>query len=52
MLHDHVVQVWWFAQLEDEDSILELIEDISQEYDDPAAAEIGFISLWNYIARG
>ena len=52
MLKDHVVQVWWYAQLDNEATLLEVISNLSSQYEDPEAAEIGFISLWSHIARG
>jgi hypothetical protein len=52
MLKDHVVQVWWYAQLDNEATLLEVISNLSSQYEDPLAAEIGFISLWSHIARG
>jgi spore germination protein GerM len=52
MLKDHVIQVWWYAQTEAEDYLLQVIENLSQQYPDPEAAEVGFIALWQHIARG
>jgi hypothetical protein len=51
MLHDHMIQLWWRVQLGSEEGILELIDDLSAEYDDPTAAEIGFIALWGHLAQ-
>jgi hypothetical protein len=52
MLHDHMIQLWWAVQLKNEDHILDVIEELSQEYDDPETAEVGFIALWRHIELG
>ena len=52
VLHDHVVQLWWTIQVLSEEQILELISELAEQYDDPIQAEIGLISLWNFIDKG
>jgi hypothetical protein len=49
VLHDHMVQLWWYAQLGNDDTMLELISNLSSRYADPEAAEIGMIALWSHI---
>jgi hypothetical protein len=49
LLRDHLVQLWWYVQIGNEEVIIEVIEELSLEYDDPVAAEIGFISIWNHL---
>lgn len=51
MLKDHMIQIWWYAQTEDEETLLRVIDTLSQQYDDPAAAEVGFISLWSHLSK-
>jgi hypothetical protein len=52
VLKDHVIQVWWALQLGDEETLMDTIFELSQEYPDPEAAEVGFIALWQHIAKG
>jgi hypothetical protein len=51
MLHDHMIQLWWAVQLKNEAHVLDVIEDLSQEYDDPETAEVGFIALWGHLSQ-
>jgi hypothetical protein len=43
---DHLVQMWWYVMLNDEASILQLIDTLKKEYEDPEKAEIALIALW------
>ena len=49
MLKDHMIQLWWAIQIGEEEGILGVIEDLSAEYEDPEAAEVGFIALWGHL---
>jgi hypothetical protein len=51
MLKDHMIQIWWYAQTEDEETLLRVIDTLSQQYEDPEAAEVGFIALWNHLSK-
>lgn len=51
MLKDHMIQVWWYAQTEDEETLLRVIDTLSQQYEDPEAAEVGFIALWSHLSK-
>lgn len=51
MLKDHMIQVWWAIQLKNEVHVLDVIEELSQEYEDPETAEVGFIALWNHLSK-
>jgi hypothetical protein len=51
MLKDHMIQLWWAIQIGEEEGILELIEELSAQYEDPAAAEVGLIALWGHLSK-
>ena len=51
MLKDHMIQLWWAIQIGEEEGILELIEELSSQYDDSTSAEIGLIALWGHLAK-
>lgn len=43
---DQLVQLWWFVMLDDEKTVLELVDRMKQQYDDPEMGEIALIALW------
>lgn len=45
-LWDQLVQLWWFVMLDDEKTVLELIDGMKDQYDDPEMGEIALIALW------
>lgn len=49
MLQDHLIQLWWSVQLKNEENTLMLISELSEEYEDPEAAEVGLIAVWNHL---
>jgi hypothetical protein len=49
LVREHLVELWWFIQLGNEEVILETIEELAAHYDDPAHAEVGFIAIWNHL---
>ncbi len=51
MLKDHMIQLWWAIQLKNEVHVLDVIEELSQEYEDPETAEVGLIALWNHLSK-
>lgn len=49
LIREHLVELWWYVQIGNEEVILETIEELSAQYDDPESAEVGFISIWNHL---
>jgi hypothetical protein len=47
---DQLVQLWWYVMLNDEETILELIDDLKMHYEDPEMGEIALIALWQRLA--
>lgn len=50
--NDHIVQLWHYVDTLDEEAVLELIDELSQKYDDPEHVEIYFIALWKHFDNG
>lgn len=51
LLRDHLVHLWWVIQIGDEGVIIETIEELALEYDDPIQAEVGLISIWQHLRK-
>lgn len=51
LMRDHLVQLWWVIQIGNEDAIIETIEELSLEYEDPTQAEVGFIAIWQHLRK-
>lgn len=48
---DQLVQMWWYVMLGDEASVLALIDELKDHYDDPEAAEVALVALWMQLER-
>lgn len=46
-----IAKLAWYAHVADEAEMMDVIEDMAQHYDDPETAEVGFIILWDYLAK-
>lgn len=49
--NEHIIQLWDYVLRLAEPDIMELIAELSPQYDDPEQAEISFIALWNYFDK-
>lgn len=50
---EHIIQLWHYVDtMLDDEVILEWIEEVTPEYEDPETAEIYFIALWIHFQNG